>query len=97
MSLSSKLTLENKIFARANQLQAAVHGYGGKLISSSDDTYLQALLGLYNAYFYAENFTRFCAHENPLEAYALFKQSGGVFSSHTTVLNASRSWIELLF
>lgn len=96
MSFSSKLTLENKIFARAAALQTAVHGRQGQLVSPSKDAYLQALLSLYNAYFFRENFFTFCADENPLAAYRLFQKTRVPVTSRPTVLSASQSLIEIL-
>lgn len=68
MSLSSKIDLENKIFARAAQLKTAVHAKCGGLVSSSKDLELQTLLYVYNANFRAENFNNFCSGQEALEA-----------------------------
>jgi len=95
MNLSSKIALENKIFAQASRLQSSVHGCGGKLISSSKDVYLQALLNVYNTFFYRENYFQCGAQDNPLEAYQQFLQTGTATTTRTRVF--TRSFIELLF
>ena len=97
VNLSSKLTLENKIFTRAAVLQKAVHSCQGKLISPSADAYLQTLLTLYNMYFYRENFLTYCADENPLAAYHLFRKTRAPISSRTPVLSVRPTFTELLF
>ncbi len=97
MNFASKLTLENKIFARAAALQTAVHSCQGKLVSWSQDAYLQALLTLYNAYFHRENFLTFCTDENPLAAYRLFQKTRVPVSSRTMVLGTHPTFTELLF
>ncbi len=66
MNCAQKISLENCIFARAGQLQMAVHARAGRLVSGSGDAYLQALLRVYNAFFYQENRQNFCAQENGL-------------------------------
>lgn len=67
MSCSQKISLENAIFARADQLQMAVHARAGRLVSHAKDAYLQALLRAYNAFFYQENRQNYEAQENGLE------------------------------
>ena len=67
MSLSSKIDLENKIFARAMQLKTTVHAKYGGLISPSEDLELQTLLYVYNINFRAENFKHFCTAQDALE------------------------------
>lgn len=52
---SQKILLENAIFARANIIGIEVHAYAGRLFTRSVDAYLQALLQVYNAFFYEEN------------------------------------------
>ncbi len=95
MNLSSKLALENNIFARAAVLQTAVHSCQGKLVSWSKDACLQALLKVYNAYFYRENFSQYAALENPLDAFEQFKQICAGSVSHTPVL--AFTFTEFLF
>ena len=67
MSLSSKIELENKIFARTAQLKTAVHARYGGLVSPSQDLELQTLLYVYNSHFRAENFNNFCSGPEALE------------------------------
>ena len=67
MNFSQKIELENNIFAQAAKLHAQVYARGGRLFSSSKDRYLQALLGVYNAFFYKENRGNFCVEEEYLE------------------------------
>lgn len=67
MSLSSKIDLENKIFARAAQLNTAVHAKYGGLVSPAEDLELQTLLYVYNANFRAENFATYCTAQDALE------------------------------
>lgn len=55
MSSSRKIDLENRIFARAGLLGAAVDGAGGELMSPSPDACLQVMLSVYNAFFADEN------------------------------------------
>lgn len=74
MSYPQKITLENTIFARAELLRVAVCGKAGRLISSSTDAYLQALLYVYNAFFYEENWNDYCTQENDLEGFYNFRQ-----------------------
>ena len=66
MPLSSKIDLENKIFARAALLKTAVHAKYGGLISAAEDVELQTLLYVYNANFRAENFNNFCTPQDAL-------------------------------
>ena len=72
MNFPQKIRLENCIFARAAQLQAAVYARAGRLVSASPDSCLQALLRLYNAFFYEDNWRNFCVQEDSLEAIKLF-------------------------
>ncbi|MBQ3666943.1 MAG: hypothetical protein II913_02660 [Elusimicrobiaceae bacterium] len=67
MNFSRKIELENNIFAQAAKLHAQVHTRGGRFFSSSKDRYLQALLDVYNAFFYKENRDNFCVEEEYLE------------------------------
>lgn len=55
MSSSRKIDLENRIFARAGLLGAAVDGARGELASESCDAYLQVMMSVYNAFFAEEN------------------------------------------
>ncbi len=66
MSLSSKIDLENKIFARVASLKTAVHAKYGGLVSPSADVELQTLLYAYNANFRAENFATYCTAQDAL-------------------------------
>lgn len=61
MSSSRKIDLENRIFARAGLLGAAVDGARGELASESCDAYLQVMMSVYNAFFAEEN----CAFLGP--------------------------------
>lgn len=67
MSLSSKIELENAIFARAAFLKTTVHAKYGGLVSPAEDLELQTLLYVYNVHFHAENFRNFCTAQDALE------------------------------
>ena len=66
MSLSSKIDLENLIFARAALLNTVVYAKYGALISPAEDLELQTLLYVYNAHFRAENFKNYCTAQEAL-------------------------------
>ena len=68
MSLTDKIDLENKIFARAARLQVPVYGKYGGLISTADDLELQTMLYVYNAQFQAKNYQQFCSASEALQA-----------------------------
>lgn len=52
---STKIDLENLIFARAAFLHAEVDGVRGELVSVSPDICLQVMISVYNAFFADEN------------------------------------------
>ena len=69
MSGSLRIDLENKIFARACAVNAPIEAREGGLFSASSDAQLNALLGVYNAYFRAENWQTFGCPQEELEAW----------------------------
>lgn len=75
MSFPQKIKLENRIFERAQKLQVQVHARAGRLCSSSQDSYLKALLCVYNAFFCKENLKNFCMQNELLEGLYGFKKS----------------------
>ncbi|MBP5430049.1 MAG: hypothetical protein J6Y25_04120 [Elusimicrobiaceae bacterium] len=69
----SKLELENRIFARAFAVHAAVDACNGALVSASEDLELQTLLHVYNAQFLEENQHNFCPPDETLQAWQLYR------------------------
>lgn len=67
MSDSVRIDLENKIFVRAQALGTQIEALGGGWFAASSDVQLNALLGVYNAHFRAENLRRFCTPQEELE------------------------------
>ena len=67
MSLSSKIDLENAIFARAAHLHTSVYSKYGGLVSPAEDLELQTLIYVYNVNFRTENFKNFCSPQEGLE------------------------------
>lgn len=79
MSLSQKIDLENRIFTRASRAGARIDGVRGVLQTDAKDIFLQVLIGVYNAFFGAEN-RAFCSEDCAvqMEEMHAFK---GVFSA----------------
>lgn len=92
MSCRQKIELENAIFARAACVGASVYARSGRLVSPCKEACLQALLQVYNAFFYEENFENFCTQENSLLAFAYFQNR----PSRTPVLSAKEYNFELI-
>lgn len=63
MPSAQKIDLENRIFARADVLGAAVESVRGELASARGDACLQVMLSVYNAFFADENRTFLDAEE----------------------------------
>lgn len=63
MPSAQKTDLENRIFARADLLGAAVESVRGELASARGDACLQVMLSVYNAFFADENRTFLGAEE----------------------------------
>ena len=64
--MSTRLKLENLIFARAADLHATVWGKNGALACASTDGLLQSYLRVYNRFFAAENQAEY---EEPEESF----------------------------
>lgn len=92
MSFRQKIELENSIFARAEQVQAPVYSRLGKLISPSRDQLLQALLRVYNAFFYQTNWENFCSTESVLNEW----ERCCALVSHAPVLSKKEYKFELI-
>ena len=96
MSLSAKIELENKIFARAARLQTEVYSKYGRLSSPSEDLELQTLLYVYNAHFCAKNFRQFCSSREALQAYQTYHSQGHDQAGLTPVLGKEELAFELI-
>ncbi len=92
MPCHQKIELENAIFARAACMGAPVHARSGRLVSPCKEACLQALLHVYNAFFYAENWKDFCTQEDLLLPLAYFKNH----PSRTPILSAKEYNFELI-
>ena len=89
--------MENKIFARAAQLNTAVHAKYGGLISPSEDLELQTLLYVYNVNFRAENFRNFTAAQDALEQRQEYLTQRPYLPGLTCIYNAKELNFELVF
>lgn len=96
MSLSSKIDLENTIFARAACLKTAVYAKYGGLVSPSEDLELQTLLYVYNANFRAENFNNFCTAKDALEQRQAYLAQRTRLPGLTRMYNARELNFELI-
>ncbi|MBO5910827.1 MAG: hypothetical protein J6Q05_01350 [Elusimicrobiaceae bacterium] len=96
MSLSSKIELENLIFARAALLKTTVHAKYGGLISPSEDLELQTLLYVYNVNFRAENFAVFCTPQDALEQRQAYLAQRTRSPGLTRIYNAKQLNFELI-
>ncbi len=96
MSLSSKIDLENKIFARAVLLKTTVHVKEGALISPAEDLELQTLIYVYNANFRAENFNNFCTAQDALEQRQHYLAQRTYSPGLTRIYNAQTMNFELI-
>ena len=95
--MSRRIDLENKIYARAAYLHAAIHSKFGGLNSSHSDGLLQALICIYNAFFQHANWAQFCAQEDSLEGFYLFHKNENYFHVRTCLFLPQEYKIELLF
>ncbi len=87
-----KLQLENRIYARSHKLQIPVYARGGRLVCITQDACMNALVNIYNAFFYEDNWENFCrtdyASQGHIPLYA--------GCNKTTVLSASEYLFELI-
>ena len=77
MSLSHKIDLENKIFARAQALGAEVYAKYGRLTSPSEDLQLQTMLYVYNKHFGEENYKQYCNGAEGFCACRMYPRTAG--------------------
>ena len=96
MSLSSKIDLENLIFARAALLKTAVHAKYGGLVSPAEDLELQTLIYVYNVNFRAENFHHFCNVQDALEQRQHYLVQRSRSPGLTRIYNAQTMNFELI-
>lgn len=96
MSLSSKIDLENLIFARAALLKTAVHAKYGGLVSPAEDLELQTLLYVYNVNFRTENFNNFCNAQDALEQCQQYLAQRTRSPGLTRIYNAKQLNFELI-
>ena len=92
----AKLALENRIFARAFVLEAAVHAVRGGLFSASADGILQILIFYYNLFFRLP----YDAQANGCEPYRLFLRTrlcGAVFKAPCVGIDAQDLPAELWY
>ena len=73
----TKTDLENIIFARAARVCAAVDGVRGELVSPAGDACLQVLIGVYNAFYAADN--RQFLQEDPSVEIAFWRTFSSVY------------------
>ena len=96
MSLSTKIDLENLIFARAAHLQVPVHAKYGGLFSPAQDLHLQTFIYVYNANFCEENWKRFCAPPENLQPRQEYLAQGRFLPGATRVYQARELNFELM-
>ena len=92
----SKLELENQIFARAYRLGVVIHAREGALFSAAPDAKLQALIGVYNAFFRAENWAAFCAPQEDLQGWKIYLRQRTVAPGLTRIYHPKELNFELV-
>ncbi len=91
-----KLTLENQIFARALRLGASVYAKNGGLNIACADPKLHALVAVYNAFFRVENWRAFCAPEEPLAGWKMYRAQRFFAAGLTPVLQPGEWKFEMI-